>query len=128
MTLHAKVKARWVTVDEEGEKVTQIVETTPGRMLVADLLPRTPKVPFDTVNTLLTKKAIGSVIDTVYRHTGQKDTVIFCDRVMELGFREAARAGISFGKDDMVIPRPRPISSTKPASSSKTMNSNMRTV
>ncbi|MGA8433220.1 MAG: DNA-directed RNA polymerase subunit beta', partial [Methyloceanibacter sp.] len=43
-------------------------------------------------------------IDVVYRHCGQKETVIFCDRIMGLGFSYACRAGISFGKDDMVIP------------------------
>ncbi|HUW74674.1 MAG TPA: DNA-directed RNA polymerase subunit beta', partial [Methyloceanibacter sp.] len=43
-------------------------------------------------------------IDVVYRHCGQKETVIFCDKIMGLGFRYACRAGISFGKDDMVIP------------------------
>jgi DNA-directed RNA polymerase subunit beta' len=61
-------------------------------------------VPFETVNRLLTKKEIGDVIDTVYRHTGQKETVLFADAIMGLGFRHAFRAGISFGKDDMVIP------------------------
>ena len=44
------------------------------------------------------------MIDAVYRHTGQKETVIFCDRIMQLGFTQACKAGISFGKDDMVIP------------------------
>jgi DNA-directed RNA polymerase subunit beta' len=44
------------------------------------------------------------MIDTVYRHCGQKETVIFCDRVMALGFHHAFKAGISFGKDDMVVP------------------------
>ncbi len=44
------------------------------------------------------------MIDVVYRHCGQKETVIFCDRIMGLGFSYACRAGISFGKDDMVIP------------------------
>jgi DNA-directed RNA polymerase subunit beta' len=44
------------------------------------------------------------MIDAVYRHCGQKETVIFCDRIMALGFAQAFRAGISFGKDDMVIP------------------------
>ncbi|MDH3916318.1 MAG: DNA-directed RNA polymerase subunit beta', partial [Chromatiales bacterium] len=52
----------------------------------------------------LTKKAISKIIDVVYRHCGQKETVIFCDKIMGLGFRYACRAGISFGKDDMVIP------------------------
>jgi DNA-directed RNA polymerase subunit beta' len=44
------------------------------------------------------------VIDAVYRHCGQKESVIFADRLMGLGFRHAARAGISFGKNDMVVP------------------------
>ena len=52
----------------------------------------------------MTKKDISKMIDTVYRHCGQKETVIFCDRIMALGFAHACRAGISFGKDDMVIP------------------------
>jgi DNA-directed RNA polymerase subunit beta' len=56
-------------------------------------------------NELMTKKAVGKLIDIVYRNCGQKATVIFCDRVMALGFKEAAKAGISFGKDDMVIPK-----------------------
>ena len=44
------------------------------------------------------------MIDAVYRHCGQKETVIFCDRIMALGFTNAFKAGISFGKDDMVVP------------------------
>ena len=48
------------------------------------------------------------MIDTVYRNCGQKETVIFCDRIMALGFREAFKAGISFGKDDMVVPETKP--------------------
>ena len=52
----------------------------------------------------MTKKEISNMIDAVYRHCGQKETVIFCDRIMALGFTHAFKAGISFGKDDMVIP------------------------
>ena len=59
---------------------------------------------FTLLNQLLTKKAIAKMIDAVYRDCGQKETVIFCDRIMALGFYHACRAGISFGKDDMVIP------------------------
>ena len=59
---------------------------------------------FELINRLLTKKDISHMIDVVYRHCGQKETVIFCDRIMGLGFSYACRAGISFGKDDMVIP------------------------
>ena len=104
VTLHAKIKSRYDTVDENGDPIVKVVESTPGRMKIADLLPRHPKVTLDLVTKLLVKKEIGNMIDIVYRHCGQKATVIFCDRIMGLGFKEAARAGISFGKDDMMIP------------------------
>jgi len=71
---------------------------------LGEVLPKHAKVSFDLVNKLMTKREISSMIDTVYRHCGQKETVIFCDRVMALGFHHAFKAGISFGKDDMVVP------------------------
>ena len=104
VTLHAKIKGRFITVDAKGKPVSQIYDTTPGRMLLGELLPRNVEVSFDLVNRLLTKKDISNMIDVVYRHCGQKETVIFCDKIMGLGFSYACRAGISFGKDDMVIP------------------------
>ena len=76
----------------------------PGRVVLGQVLPRNPKTPFDVVNKLMTKREISNMIDTVYRHCGQKETVIFCDRIMALGFHNAFKAGISFGKDDMVVP------------------------
>ncbi|HEX7711449.1 MAG TPA: DNA-directed RNA polymerase subunit beta', partial [Sphingomonadaceae bacterium] len=87
-----------------GDQFMLRVDTTPGRMLIGECLPKSHTVPFATINKLLTKKEIGEVIDTVYRHTGQKDTVLFADAIMALGFRNAFKAGISFGKDDMIIP------------------------
>ena len=104
VTLHAKIKGRFRTVDEKNKPVSYIYDTTPGRMLLGDLLPRNSNISYDLVNRLLTKKDISHMIDVVYRHCGQKETVIFCDRIMGLGFSYACRAGISFGKDDMVIP------------------------
>ncbi len=104
VTLHAKVKGRAWTYDEKGNRVSKIFDTTPGRLLLGQLLPKHPKIPFDVANKLMTKKEISAMIDTVYRNCGQKETVIFCDRIMSLGFREAFKAGISFGKDDMVVP------------------------
>ncbi|MEL6125207.1 MAG: DNA-directed RNA polymerase subunit beta', partial [Pseudomonadota bacterium] len=102
--LHTKITARIEQVDENGETVFKRFETTPGRLRLGNLLPKNAKIPFDLVNRLLRKKEVGEVIDTVYRHAGQKESVIFCDQIMTLGFREAFKAGISFGKDDMVIP------------------------
>ena len=104
ITLHTKVKGRAWTYDENGERVAKIFDTTPGRMILGQLLPDHAKIPFDVVNKLMTKKEISNMIDIVYRNCGQKETVIFCDRIMALGFREAFKAGISFGKDDMVVP------------------------
>lgn len=102
--LHAKIKARLRQVDETGNIVWKRYETTPGRLRLGNLLPLNAKAPFELVNRLLRKKDVQTVIDTVYRYCGQKESVIFCDQIMSLGFREAFRAGISFGKDDMVIP------------------------
>ena len=104
VTLHTKVTSRVPQTDEEGKSYLKRVETTPGRMLLGETLPKSHKVPFETINRLLTKKEIGDVIDIVYRHTGQKETVLFADAIMSLGFKHAFQAGISFGKDDMIIP------------------------
>jgi DNA-directed RNA polymerase subunit beta' len=104
VSLHANVKGRVRQIDAEGNEYFEVVETTPGRMMLGELLPKKPGVKFALVNQLLTKKAISSLIDAVYRNCGQKETVIFCDRIMGLGFYHAFKAGISFGKDDMVIP------------------------
>jgi len=104
LSLHAKIKARYHGVDADGQPVVMRVETTAGRMILSEILPRHPNLPFDLVNRLLTKKEISSVIDAVYRNCGQKESVIFADRIMGLGFTFASRAGISFGKDDLVVP------------------------
>jgi DNA-directed RNA polymerase subunit beta' len=102
--LHSKIKYRWEGLDASGEMVMRRYDTTPGRVVLGSVLPKSSKIPFDIVNRLMTKREISSMIDTVYRHCGQKETVIFCDRIMALGFHHAFKAGISFGKDDMVVP------------------------
>ncbi len=103
ITLHTKIKYRWEGADENG-KVFRWYDTTPGRVLLGQAMPPHSKVSFETVNKLMTKREISNMIDAVYRHCGQKETVIFCDRIMALGFHHAFKAGISFGKDDMVVP------------------------
>jgi len=102
--LHAKITARLPQIDEEGNEVIERFETTPGRLRLGVLLPKNAKAPFELVNRLLRKKEVQQVIDTVYRYCGQKESVIFCDQIMGMGFRQAFKAGISFGKDDMVVP------------------------
>ncbi len=104
VNMHSKITAKVAQIDSDGETFFKRFETTPGRLRLGALLPKNHKAPFEIVNRLLRKKEVGEVIDTVYRHCGQKESVIFCDQIMQLGFHEAFKAGISFGKDDMVIP------------------------
>ena len=102
--LHAKIKCRLEYVDDNGETKYGLVDTTPGRNIVSDILPKHEKIPFSLVNRLLKKKEISEIIDTVYRHCGQKETCIMVDKIMTLGFTNACKAGISFGKDDLIVP------------------------
>ena len=102
ISLHAKITCR--RAGENGADPVR-VETTAGRLILSEVLPENANVRFEAINQLLTKRELSAVFDSVYRHCGQKETVIFADQVMNLGFRYATRAGISFGKDDMVVPR-----------------------
>ncbi len=103
--MHAPIVARWKGLDTDGKKVVKRVDTTAGRMIMADLLPRRPGIDIDLVNRELTSRDITALVDTIYRHCGQKETIIFADRLMKMGFHEACRAGVSIGKDDLVIPK-----------------------
>ncbi|WP_043768420.1 DNA-directed RNA polymerase subunit beta' [Algiphilus aromaticivorans] len=106
LELQARIKVRiddWI--DEEDGSATpkrQLVDTTVGRALMSEILP--DRVPFSVVNKTLTKKEVGKVIDYVYRRCGTKDTVVFADQLMYMGFGQSTQSGISFCIDDMVIP------------------------
>ena len=105
ITLHDKILYRFVIKDKDGERSFQKVETTPGRVTIYNALPNAMKNDLAVVNKIMTKKAVTNLIDAVYRNCGQKETVMFCDRIMAIGFKNACQAGISIGKDDMVIPQ-----------------------
>ena len=104
--LHAKVKIRIEDheVNDDGELVvtTRLVDTTIGRAQIWHIVPKL--LSFDLVNKDLTKKAILQLIDTCYRQLGVKDTVIFADQLMYMGFLNATKSGVSFGINDMEIP------------------------
>ncbi len=104
--LHASIRVRLnqVEIDEDGERIekNELVKTTVGRALLAEILP--VGLPFELANTELTKKAISNLINASYRRLGLKETVVFADKLMYTGFRLATRAGISIGIDDMKIP------------------------
>ena len=108
ISLQSRIKADIATRAADGSVKPTRVATTAGRMLIAEILPQdgdgVAKIPFSHINCLLTKKEITSLIDVIYRHCGGKQTVEFCDALMRLGFSWACRSGISFGKDDLLIP------------------------
>ena len=80
----------------------ELVETTPGRILLSELLPR--QVPFAMVNKVLSKKELARLIDYTYRHAGTKETVILADRLKDLGYEFATTSAISISISDMQIP------------------------
>ena len=104
--LQAKCKVRLVehVRDAEGGLTPRrrLVETTVGRALLFEILPK--GLSFDLVNQDMTKKAISRTINECYRTLGLKETVVFADQLMYMGFRYATRAGVSIGVDDMVVP------------------------
>jgi DNA-directed RNA polymerase subunit beta' len=104
--IHAKVKVRikQIVLKDSGESVESIrlVDTTVGRALLAELLPK--GLPFDLFNQTMTKKAISALINTCYRRLGLKATVIFADQLMYTGFSFSTKAGVSIGVNDMVVP------------------------
>ena len=104
--LQARVKVRMTqyTVEENGEKTphTSIVDTTVGRAMLSEILPK--GLSFDLMNQAMGKKQIGNILNTCYRQLEVKDTVIFADQLMYTGFRMATKAGVSVGINDMVVP------------------------
>ena len=102
--IHSKIISRFETKDDKGNLIYKKYESTAGRFIISNILPKNKDIKFDLINQTLAKKNISEVIDKVFRFCGQKETVIFCDRLMTLGFKNAFKAGISFGKDDLIIP------------------------
>ena len=102
--VHSRIVSRFATVDEKGNTKYEKHISTAGRFLLANLIPKNINNKFALVDRLLPKKIVSEVIDHVFRFSGQKSTVIFCDKLKDLGFKHAFKAGISFGKDDLVIP------------------------
>ena len=104
--LHAtiRVRIRDVVFSDEGETIerVQLWDTTVGRALLSEIMP--PGLSFDLVNRLMDKKAVSSLINACYRRVGLKETVVFADQLMYMGFNYATRAGISIGVEDMAVP------------------------
>ena len=105
ISLHSKIVSIFETIDNNGKPLREKYTSTAGRFLLSSILPKNHNIKFALVNRLLTKRNVSEVIDTIFRYCGQKETVIFCDRIKTLGFKHAFKAGISFGKDDLIIPK-----------------------
>jgi DNA-directed RNA polymerase subunit beta' len=91
--LHAAITCRM-----EGEKL----KTTVGRVLLYEILPK--ELPFATINKVLDKKALKSLVGSCYRLAGTKDTVILSDRLKDWGYYYATKSGLSICVSDMAIP------------------------
>ncbi|WP_370060649.1 DNA-directed RNA polymerase subunit beta' [Neptunomonas phycophila] len=104
--LQARIKVRIHEVirDIEGNEteVTEVKETTVGRALLYSIVPK--GLPFELVNQAMKKKAISRLLNEAYRRCGLKDSVIFADQLMYMGFRQATVSGSSIGVNDFVIP------------------------
>jgi len=104
--LHAKVKVRieesQLAEDGSRSTVRSLVDTTVGRALFYEVVPR--ELPFELVNQALDKKAISGLINACYRNVGLKETAIFADQLMYIGFAQSTASGASIGVDDFVIP------------------------
>ncbi len=102
--VHSRIVSRFETADEKGNAKFEKHISTAGRFLLSSIIPKNVNNKFSLIDRLLPKKIVSEVIDHVFRFSGQKSTVIFCDKLKDIGFKHAFKAGISFGKDDLLIP------------------------
>lgn len=104
LSLHAKIIVRCDVI--RGENVQfERVHTTLGRLILWNIVPHHPMITFDLINQAVTSKNVGSLLKSVFRYCGRHATVVFSDDLMQLGFEYGTKSGISFGKDDLVVPK-----------------------
>ena len=97
VSLHAIVKVR---IHRSGK--SEIVETTAGRIILSRVLP--DAMPFELINRVLKKKDVSQLVQECYKRCGTKETVVFVDQIMYLGFEYATKSGASIGIDDIEVP------------------------
>jgi DNA-directed RNA polymerase subunit beta' len=101
--LHSKVKVRIRERAADGSMQLRLISTTAGRALLSEIMPE--GLSFKLINQPMNKRAISAAINACYRELGLKETVVFADQLMYTGFYYATRSGVSFGVDDMVVPK-----------------------
>ena len=109
--MHSRINVRLTEYSKDkltGEvsPSTKLWETTAGRALLSEILPK--GLPFAFINKPLKKKEISRLINASFRKCGLKETVIFADKLLQYGFRLATRAGISISIEDMLVPTEKP--------------------
>ena len=107
VSLHAKITLRINPKDPTSKEGMERVETTVGRSLLARILPK--GLEFSSVNRVLNKRVILNLIEQSYHKACLKETVVFADRLMYMGFQYSTKSGVSFGLDDMVVPKEKSI-------------------
>ncbi|QKG79541.1 DNA-directed RNA polymerase subunit beta' [Tenuifilum thalassicum] len=98
--LHAIVKVRINTIDENDQPVVKIIETTVGRVIFNQYVPQ----QMGYINELLTKKSLRDIIGKVLKKTNVSTTAKFLDDIKNLGYYMAFKGGLSFNLDDVIIP------------------------
>ncbi len=102
--INAIIKVRVLDLNEQGELVKKIVETTVGRVLFNQVVPK--QVGY--INELLTKKSLRDIIGNILKQTDTPTTAKFLDGMKEMGFNYAFKGGLSFSLGDIIIPKEKP--------------------
>lgn len=105
ITLQTKITCRVDEMGEDGQIHYKRYETTPGRVILWQMVPRNANLPFEMINKTLIATDLGKLIAQIHRFCGAKKTVIFADHLMAKGFRMMTQSCTSFGKDDLVVPK-----------------------
>jgi DNA-directed RNA polymerase subunit beta' len=108
ISLHAKIITRYTHLDTDGKMHLVRCETSPGRMFLWDSIPKNENIPFESINKTFTSKDVAQLVSAVHRYCGSTKTVEFADKLVQIGFRYATISGISFGKDDLIVPKTKP--------------------
>jgi DNA-directed RNA polymerase subunit beta' len=98
--LHATIKVKVDDVDKEGNFINHMIETTVGRVIFNQHVPREAGY----INQLLTKKSLRDIIGMVLKYTSVDKTADFLDNIKSLGYQMAFRGGLSFNLDDVIVP------------------------
>ena len=104
ISLHTNIIAKVRMLDDSGTVVFRREETTPGRLIFWNSVPQTPLIPFSSINRALSSKEVTELVGNVYHFCGPTETTIFADALVQLGFKYATVGGISFGKEDLLVP------------------------